>query len=97
MYWTQFGHKYHLNADQETGCPYIRESSKLFKGPVTEAIEKGRTAICSYCAAHYAAEMGLELEDLNVEDQEAVAPQVNVNSGAEAPAGTEAPADTEAK
>ena len=97
VYWTQFGHKYHLNADQETGCPYIRESSKLFKGPVTEAIEKGRTAICSYCAAHYAAEMGLELEDLNVEDQEAVAPQVNVNSGAEAPAGTEAPADTEAK
>ncbi len=67
VYWTQFGHKYHLNADEETGCPYIKTSSTLYKGSVTEAIEAGRTAICSYCASHYAEEMGLELQDLNVE------------------------------
>lgn len=72
VYWTQFGHKYHLNADEETGCPHIRKSSTIYKGSVTEAIESGRTAICSYCAAHYAEEMGLELEALNVEDREAV-------------------------
>jgi hypothetical protein len=72
VYWTQFGHKYHLNADEEAGCPYIRSSSTLYKGSVTEAIEAGRTAICSYCASHYAEEMGLQLEDLNVEDMAAV-------------------------
>ena len=65
VYWTQFGHKYHLNADEETGCPYIRSSATLYKGTVTEAIESGRTAICSYCASHYAE--GLDLEKLNVE------------------------------
>ena len=81
VYWTQFGHKYHLNADEETGCPYIKNTSTLYKGSVTEAIESGRTAICSYCAAHYAEEMGLELENLNVEDKDAVAPQVNIVTG----------------
>ena len=68
VYWTQFGHKYHLNADEENGCPYIRTSGTVYKGSVTEAIESGRTTICSYCAAHYAEEMGLQLQSLNVED-----------------------------
>ena len=70
VYWTQFGHKYHLNADEETGCPYIRSSSTLYKGSVTEAIEAGRTAICSYCAGHYAE--GLDLDKLNIEGGAAV-------------------------
>ena len=69
--WTQFGHKYHLKwaEEGEEGecCPYVKKSSTIYVGPVTEAIESGRTAICSYCAANYAAEMGLELQDLNVE------------------------------
>ena len=38
----------------------------MYVGTVTEAIESGRTAICSYCASHYAD--GLELEKLNVEE-----------------------------
>ena len=68
VYWTQFGHKYHLNIDEEGGCPYVRDSATVFKGTVTEAIESGRTAICSYCAAH-AADWGinLNLAELNVE------------------------------
>lgn len=70
VYWTQFGHKYHLNADEESGCPYIRSSSTLYKGSVTEAIEAGRTAICSYCAGHYAE--GLDLDKLNIEGGAAV-------------------------
>ena len=82
VYWTQFGHKYHLNIDEEGGCPYVRDSATVFKGSVTEAIEGGRTAICSYCAAHYAEEMGLQLTNLNVEDKDAVTPEVNVNTGA---------------
>lgn len=92
VYWTQFGHKYHLKWSENEGdecCPYVRESNTVYKGSVTEAIESGRTAICSYCASHYAEEMGLTLENLNVEDKDAVAPQINVNTGT-APAGTEA-------
>ena len=82
VYWTTFGHKYHLAWDEngQEGCPYIR-NSEPYVGTVTEAIETGRTAICSYCARTYAEELGLTLEDLNVEDKEAVAPQVNVNTG----------------
>ena len=85
VYWTQFGHKYHLNADEESGCPHIRNSSTIFKGSVTEAIESGRTAICSYCAAHYAEEMGLELADLNVEDKNSVLAELGGGSQTEAP------------
>ena len=85
VYWTQFGHKYHLNADEESGCPHIRNSSTIFKGSVTEAIESGRTAICSYCAAHYAEEMGLELANLNVEDKDSVLAELGGGSQTEAP------------
>ena len=62
VYWTTFGHKYHLDQD----CPYIRDSANLYGGEVKEAIETGRTAICSYCARHYGE--GLDLESLNVEE-----------------------------
>lgn len=79
VYWTTFGHKYHLKLadeaeDGDPGCPYIRNSATVYTGTVTEAIESGRTAICSYCASHYAEEMGLNLDSLNVEEtvQEAV-------------------------
>ena len=77
VYWTQFGHKYHLNIDQESGCPHVRNSTTLYEGSVTEAIEAGRTAICSYCAAH-AADWGinLNLEALNVEDKDSVLEEV---------------------
>ena len=81
VYWTQFGHKYHLNIDEEGGCPYVRDSATIFKGPVTEAIESGRTAICSYCASHYAEEMGLQLENLNVEDKDTVVTEAPTATG----------------
>jgi hypothetical protein len=85
VYWTQFGHKYHLkwNGDEnaepvENDCPYIRNSSAVYKGPVAEAIEAGRTAICSYCAAHAASDWGmnLNLDALNVEDKQEVLEEV---------------------
>lgn len=62
VYWSTFGHKYHLS----TECYHIRDSATLYTGTVTEAIESGRTAICSYCADHYAE--GLDLDNLNVEE-----------------------------
>ena len=91
VYWTQFGHKYHLNIDEEGGCPYVRDSATIIKGSVTEAIESGRTAICSYCARTYAEAMGLQLTSLNVEGdgaKEAVTPSLNINTGSEAPTAT---------
>lgn len=69
VFWTTFGHKYHLNIDETSGCPHVRNSNTIYQGSVTEAIESGRTAICSYCASHFAEELGLDLEKLNVEGQ----------------------------
>ena len=90
VYWTEFGHKYHLkwspDDSDEPCCPYI-SGKEPYEGTVTQAIELGRTAICSYCASHYAEEMGLQLQELNVEDKDAVAPEVNVNPGTPAETG----------
>ena len=85
VYWTQFGHKYHLkwsaDGEEENCCSYLR-GKEPYEGSVTQAIEAGRTSICSYCAAHYADEMGLELEDLNVEGRDAVEePGLDINPG----------------
>lgn len=61
VYWTTFGHKYHLDLD----CQAIVNSNTVYTGPVTEAIESGRTAICSFCAHRHEDE--LDLDKLNVE------------------------------
>jgi hypothetical protein len=72
VYWTTFGHMYHLDVD----CQAIVNSNTVYEGTVTEAIESGRTAICSFCAKRHADE--LDLDALNVEkeigEEEAVAP-----------------------
>ena len=71
VYWTTFGHKYHLDVD----CQAIVNSNTVYEGTVTEAIESGRTAICSFCAKRHADE--LDLDALNVEkaaEEEAVEP-----------------------
>ena len=91
VYWTEFGHKYHLkwSADdsEEPCCTYLK-GKEPYEGTVTQAIELGRTAICSYCARNFAEEMGLELQDLNVEggaveeNKDAPAPDISVNTGA---------------
>ena len=62
VYWTPFGHKYHLDED----CGSLSNSSTLYLGDVTEAIESGRTSICSFCAHRHEDE--LDLGKLNVED-----------------------------
>ena len=71
VYWSTFGHKYHLDQD----CQAIARSNTLYQGTVTEAIESGRSTLCSFCAKRHADE--LDLDALNVEkgvEEEAVAP-----------------------
>ena len=66
VYWTQFGHKYHVYDD----CGAIKNSNTLYKGPVLEAIESGRTAMCSFCA-NRAEKEGMDLSGMNVEGRAA--------------------------
>ena len=61
VYWTTFGHKYHMDLD----CQAIVNSSTVYQGTVTEAIESGRSTLCSFCAKRHADE--LDLDALNVE------------------------------
>lgn len=72
VYWTPFGHKYHLDQD----CGALANSATLYEGTVTEAIESGRTAICSFCAHRHEGEYNFD--DLNVEAREVVD---NLNGG----------------
>lgn len=71
VYWTPGGHKYHLkvDTDEETkdGCPYLRRSNTVVYGDVDEAIESGKTSLCSYCARNYAEALNLDISRLNVE------------------------------
>ena len=61
VFWTTFGHKYHLDQD----CQAIVNSNTVYAGPVTEANESGRTAICSFCARNHEGEY--DFDKLNVE------------------------------
>ena len=61
VYWTAFGHKYHLDLD----CNAIVNSNTVYEGSVTEAIESGRTAICSFCAHRHEGEY--DFDKLNTE------------------------------
>lgn len=86
VYWTQFGHKYHIYED----CGTIKNSNTLYKGPVLEAIESGRTAMCSFCASRAERE-GMDLSGMNVEgraaeeNKDAPAPDISVIGGETAP------------
>jgi hypothetical protein len=60
VFWTAFGHKYHLDEN----CQAIVNSKTVYAGPVTEAIESGRTALCSFCAKNHPE---IKTENLKVE------------------------------
>ncbi len=86
VYWTQFGHRYHVYED----CSSIRNSSTLYKGPVLEAIESGRTAMCQFCA-NRAEKEGIDLSNMNIEggsQKEAVDPEINIVGNTAAPTAT---------
>jgi glucan phosphoethanolaminetransferase (alkaline phosphatase superfamily) len=46
VYWTSFGHKYHTS----DSCQALTNSSNLFVGSVSDAIEAGREDLCAFCA-----------------------------------------------
>ena len=62
VYWTTYGHKYHLYSD----CHTIVNSTKN-DGSVTDAIDAGRTEVCYYCA-NKAEKAGVNMNGINVEE-----------------------------
>ena len=64
VYWTAFGHKYHLYED----CGSLKNSATLYEGTVTAAIDNGRSELCYFCAHRAEKEENLKLEGLNVEE-----------------------------
>ena len=64
VYWTAFGHKYHIYSD----CSSLTNSTSLYEGTVTAAIDNGRGELCFFCANRAEKEKNLNLDDLNVEE-----------------------------
>lgn len=63
VYWTAFGHKYHLYDD----CGSLKNSATLYQGSVTSAIDNGRGELCYFCA-HRAEKEGTDMTGINVEE-----------------------------
>lgn len=63
VYWTAFGHKYHLYDD----CQALTNSATLYDGSVTAAIDNGRAEVCFFCARRAEAE-GTDMTGINVEE-----------------------------
>lgn len=64
VYWTPYGHVYHLNPD----CQAIVNSPDIYQGDVQAAFEAGRTRACKFCANASGSDV---LKDLSTEDNEA--------------------------
>ncbi|MBE6684891.1 MAG: hypothetical protein E7592_04505 [Ruminococcaceae bacterium] len=45
VYWTKGGGVYHLYED----CSYIKSSSEILSGTLEEALETGKSGVCSRC------------------------------------------------
>lgn len=52
--WTKYGKKYHLDED----CQYLNRSDVLTQGTIAQAVEAGRSTICSACAKNHELEVG---------------------------------------
>ncbi len=66
VYWTPYGHVYHLNPD----CQAIVNSPDIYQGDVQAAFEAGRTRACKFCANESGSDV---LKDLASTDDEATA------------------------
>ena len=60
VYWTTFGHVYHLNPN----CQAIVNSSDIYQGDVQAAFEAGRTRACKFCANESGSDL---LKDLSTD------------------------------
>lgn len=63
VYWTAFGHKYHLYED----CGALKNSENVYPGTVTDAIDAGRSEVCFFCA-NRAEKEGVDMTGINVEE-----------------------------
>jgi hypothetical protein len=63
VYWTEFGHVYHLNPN----CQAIINSADIYQGDVQAAFEAGRTRACKFCANESGSDV---LKDLASTDDE---------------------------
>lgn len=65
VYWTAFGHKYHTHED----CQALTNSTNLYVGNVSDAIEAGREDLCAFCARkdNIDTTSGIKLEDAGLE------------------------------
>ena len=61
VYWSTFGRKYHVDLD----CQAIANSATVYQGTVTEAIESGRSSLCSFCAHRHPE---LDTGELKIEE-----------------------------
>ncbi|MBO4627198.1 MAG: ABC transporter permease [Lachnospiraceae bacterium] len=64
VYWTPFGKVYHTHDD----CGSLNNSDTLYKGTAQDAIENGRTRICSFCAKKDSIDTSNMLTDGNEEE-----------------------------
>ena len=64
VYWTAFGHKYHLYDD----CQTLKNSATLYNGSVTAAIDNGRSEVCYFCAHKAEKNEGIDMTGINVEE-----------------------------
>lgn len=63
VYWTPFGHVYHLNPN----CQAIINSADIYQGDVQAAFEAGRTRACKFCANASGSDV---LKDLSTTEDE---------------------------
>lgn len=47
VYYTAFGKKYHTHRD----CQSLANSNTLYQGPISDALNAGRTSLCKFCEA----------------------------------------------
>ena len=67
VYWTTFGHVYHLNPD----CQAIINSTDIYQGDVQAAFEAGRTRACKFCANASGSDVIKDLSTDGTEDADA--------------------------
>ncbi len=76
VYWTPFGHVYHLNPD----CQAIINSSDIYTGDVQAAFEAGRTRACKFCANASGSDV---LKDLSSTDDDTATDDAEVEADEE--------------
>jgi len=52
VYWTQFGHVYHISED----CSHLNRSDTITYGDVDQAVAANKSRLCKTCATKYGIE-----------------------------------------